>query len=340
MLTSLDLDTLIADTEATILRVIDAAEDERTAELYKMVRYHMGLDRDAPRGKRLRPLVGLLAYQSIAGDHVAALPGAAAVEMGHNFSLVHDDIEDNGSERRHRAALWTIAGVPQAINTGDALFTLSRMALYRLSDEGFDDARVLRLMRLYDKTCLALCEGQFMDIWTSEHDEWMSVDYYFDMIGRKTASLIAGSAEAGAMLATEDEDVISTYRRFGWSLGIAFQLNDDLLGIWGDAATTGKEASDIATRKKTLPLIYGMEHARGIDAERVRSILAAAKADVSPAEVQDVGAILERLGARDYTRDQAQRYRDEALAEIGSVRLIDDEAVERLGHIVRVAINA
>ena len=207
MLTSVDLDTLIADTEAAILRVIAEAEDDRTAELYAMVRYHMGLDRQAPRGKRMRPLLGLLAYQSLAGDHVKALPGAAAVEMGHNFSLVHDDIEDRGTERRHRPALWTVSGVPQAINTGDTLFTLSRMALYRLSEEGFDDARVLALMRLYDETCLALCEGQFMDIWTSEHDQWMSVDYYFDMIGRKTASLIAGSAQAGAMLATEDAAV-------------------------------------------------------------------------------------------------------------------------------------
>ena len=207
MLTSIDLDILIADTEAAILSVIADAEDERTAELYGMVRYHMGLDRNAPRGKRLRPLLGLLAYQSIAGDHLKALPGAAAVEMGHNFSLVHDDIEDRGAERRHRPALWTVTGVPQAINTGDTLFTLSRMALYRLTEEGFDDARVLALMRLYDETCLALCEGQFMDIWTSEHEQWMSVDYYFDMIGRKTASLIAGSAQAGAMLATDDAEV-------------------------------------------------------------------------------------------------------------------------------------
>lgn len=340
VLTSVDLDTLITDTETAILRVIDDAEDERTTELYRMVRYHMGLDSDAPRGKRLRPLVGLLAYQSIAGDHVAALPGAAAVEMGHNFSLVHDDIEDKGPERRHRPALWTIEGIPQAINTGDALFTLSRMALYRLSEEGFDDARVLRLMRLYDETCLALCEGQFMDIWTSEHDEWMSVDYYFDMIGRKTASLIAGSAEAGAMLATEDEDVIAAYRRFGWSLGIAFQLNDDLLGIWGDEAATGKESSDIATRKKTLPLLFGLEQAEGADGQRLRSILVESKSGVNAPQTAEARSILERVGARDYTREQAQTHRDAALREIGSVNLIDAEAVDRLDHIVRAAISA
>ena len=145
-------------------RVIEAAQDERTAELYRWVRYHLGLDADAPRGKRLRPLLGLLAYQSIAGEHQRALPGAAAVEMGHNFSLVHDDIQDNSPERRHRPALWTITGVPQAINTGDTLFTLSRLALHRLEDLGFPPRKVLDLMRLYDETCLALCEGQYLDI--------------------------------------------------------------------------------------------------------------------------------------------------------------------------------
>ncbi len=340
MLAAIDLDRLIADTEQEILGVIERAEDEHTHELYEMVRYHMGLDHDAPRGKRMRPLIGLLAYQSITGDHMKALPGAAAVEMGHNFSLVHDDIEDNGTERRHRPALWTVAGVPQAINTGDALFTLSRMALYRLSDEGFDDARVLRLMRLYDEICLALCEGQFMDIWTSEHDDWMSVDYYFDMIGRKTASLIAGSAEAGAVLATQDESVISAYRRFGWALGLAFQLNDDLLGIWGDETITGKETSDIATRKKTLPLIYATAQATGPDGEVLRELLAQSAAEPTTDEIAEVLGILERVGAQDYTRGRARSYRDEALAEVASVGLVDKESIERLGDVVRAAINA
>jgi geranylgeranyl diphosphate synthase type I len=340
VLTTIDLDRLIADTEQEILGVIAGAEDPRTRELYDMVRYHMGLDTDAPRGKRMRPLIGLLAYQSIAGEHQRALPGAAAVEMGHNFSLVHDDIEDLGAERRHRPALWTVAGVPQAINTGDTLFTLSRMALYRLKDVGFDDARVLRLMRLYDETCLALCEGQFMDIWTSEHDDWMSVDYYFDMIGRKTASLIAGSAEAGAVLASEDETVIAAYRSFGWSLGLAFQLNDDLLGIWGDAAETGKETSDIVTRKKTLPLIYALAHATGADGVRLRAILAQSDQAPTDAQVQDALAILERVGAQDYTRAKARGYRDEALAEITRVGTVDADAIDRLTQIVNASISA
>ncbi|MGI8534409.1 MAG: polyprenyl synthetase family protein [Candidatus Limnocylindrales bacterium] len=338
MLTTTHLDRLIADTEDEIRRVIAAAEDDRTTELYAMVRYHLGLDRAGDRGKRMRPLLGLLAYQSIAGEHQRALPGAAAVELGHNFSLVHDDIEDRDIERRHRAALWTIYGVPQAINTGDTLFTLSRMALHRLTELGFSDARVLALMRLYDETCLALCEGQFIDIWTSEHDMAMSVEDYFDMIGRKTAALIAGSVQAGAMLATEDGAVIDAFRRFGWALGLAFQLNDDVLGIWGDERSTGKESTDIAKHKKTLPVLYALERAGHGDRVALLAIVGEPRPD--PAQVAQAREIMERLGAQDYTRSRARAYRDEAIAQLERAGVVDGEALERLRLIVVSAIDA
>ena len=338
VLTTTDLDTLIADTETEILSLIAEAEDARTTQLYAMVRYHLGLDRDGPRGKRIRPLLGLLAYRSITGEHERALPGAAAVELGHNFSLVHDDIEDRDVERRHRAALWTVYGIPQAINTGDTLFTLSRIALHRLSGLGFSDARVLALMRLYDETCLALSEGQFMDIWTAENDVPMSVDFYFDMIGRKTAALIAASVQAGAMLATEDHEVIEAYRRFGWALGLAFQLNDDLLGIWGDEQATGKEPSDIAKKKKTLPVIYALEHAGPEDRERLLTIVRLREPD--DAEITEARAIIERTGARSYTRERARAYRDEAVQQLERAGVVDTEALERLRAIVVSAISA
>ena len=168
---------------------------------------------------------------------------------------------------------------------------LSRLALHRLTELGFPDAKVLALVRLYDETCLALCEGQFMDIWSAERAERMSVDFYFDMIGRKTAALIAASVQAGAMLATDDQAVIDAYRGFGWSLGIAFQLNDDLLGIWGDEARTGKEPSDLAKHKKTLPVIYALENADPADAARLREILAADEpSDAEVAEARSMSA--------------------------------------------------
>ena len=334
----LDLAVLLADTEAEILRVV-SDRDVPTAGVYAMIRYHLGLDEpDGPRGKRMRPLLGLLAYASITGDHRKALPGAAAVELGHNFSLVHDDIEDGDVERRHRPTLWAMHGVPQAINTGDLVFSLSRVALHRLTDLGFSDSKVLRLMRLYDQTCVALCEGQYIDIATSASDQPMTVELYFDMIGRKTAALISASIEAGALLATDDEAVIAAYRRFGWSLGLAFQVNDDLLGIWGVEQSTGKVPTDVARHKKTLPVLYAYEHA--VPADRLRLAALSSLAEPTPDQVGEVVAILERSGAREFTRSEAQRHRDACLAELDGLSVVDPAARSQLTGIIRSVISA
>jgi geranylgeranyl diphosphate synthase type I len=334
----LDLNVLLADTESEILRVV-ADRDPSTAGVYEMIRYHLGLDgEDGPRGKRMRPLLGLLAYASIAGEHTRALPGAAAVELGHNFSLVHDDIEDGDEERRHRPTLWKLHGIAQAINTGDLIFSLSRVALHRLTDLGFPDRTVLRLMRLYDETCVRLCEGQYIDIATSASDEPMTVDLYFDMIGRKTAALIAGSIEAGAILATEDDDVIARHRRFGWALGLAFQLNDDLLGIWGLEQQTGKVPTDVARHKKTLPVLYAFEHAQPADRERLAELYVLA--EPGDLEIGEIVEILDRTGAEAYTRAEAQRWRDACLAELDGFESVDAAARDQLRGIITSVISA
>ena len=334
----IDLGRLLADTEAEILRVLDA-HDPSVAPVYEMIRYHLGLDGvDGPRGKRMRPLLGLLAYASIAGEHTRALPGAAAVELGHNFSLVHDDIEDGDVERRHRATLWALHGIPQAINTGDLVFSLSRIALHRLSDLGFSDSKVLRLMRLYDQTCVLLCEGQYLDIASAASLEPMTVEGYFDMIGRKTAALISASIEAGALLATDDEAVISAYRRFGWALGLAFQLNDDLLGIWGEEATTGKVPTDLARHKKTLPVLYALQHAAPGDRGRLVELYGIV--EPTDAEVRELAAMIQRAGGQAFTRDEARRHRDDALTELDAMTVIDPAARDRLRGIILGVITA
>jgi geranylgeranyl diphosphate synthase type I len=296
-----------------------------------MLAYHLGLDgKDGPRGKRMRPLLGLLAYHSLTGDYHPALPGAAAVELGHNFSLVHDDIEDADIERRHRPTLWALWGVPLAINAGDALFALSRLALYRLLEDGFSERRVLALMRVYDETCLALCEGQYLDI-SFERQTDVSLDAYMEMIGKKTAALVGASVQAGAILATDDDEVVEAYRRFGYDLGMAFQMADDVKGTFWSSAESGKpEAGDVRKRKKTLPLVWALAHATDAERARLTAIYArpagqavggrdvepVADAPLTDAEVTEVLSILEHSGAREHTLSEARLYRDLALRHV------------------------
>jgi geranylgeranyl diphosphate synthase type I len=332
---------LLSDIESEMREVL-GQQDHAARPLYEMLSYHLGLDQpDGPRGKRMRPLLGLLAYQSLTGDYRPALPGAAAVELGHNFSLVHDDIEDADRERRHRPTLWAIWGIPLAINAGDALFALSRLALYRLLEHGFSERRVLALMRVYDETCLALCEGQFLDI-TFERQTDVTVEAYLEMIGRKTAALVGASVQAGAILATDDSDTIEAYRHFGYHLGLAFQMADDVKGTFWSAAESGKpEAGDVRKRKKTLPVVWALENASGPDRDRLGAIYApqAAGSDgpMPPELVDEVLAILDRSGARDHALSEARRFRDLALTDAASLP-ISDERRDELCSLVESVI--
>jgi geranylgeranyl diphosphate synthase type I len=320
---------IVADIEKEMSSVLDEREGH-ARPLYEMLAYHLGVDgASGPRGKRMRPLLGALAYQSLTGDYRAAMPGAAAVELGHNFSLVHDDIEDADTERRHRPTLWAIWGVPLAINAGDALFALSRLALYRLLRDGFSEKRVLELMKVYDETCLALCEGQFLDI-TFEREREVTVEAYLEMIGKKTAALLGASVQAGAILASDDPEIVEAYRRFGWDLGMAFQMADDVKGTFWSSVESGKpEAGDVRKRKKTLPVIWALANATPADRDRLNTIyLEGIRAtdgrgpQPNPATpmtdeaVSEVLAILDRCGAREHAQSESRRYRDRALEQL------------------------
>jgi geranylgeranyl diphosphate synthase type I len=321
-----EFNDLLVEIEAEMRSVLDEG-DGHARPLYEMLSYHLGLDEtEGPRGKRLRPLLGLLAFKALGGDYRKTLPAAAAVELGHNFSLVHDDIEDSDRERRHRPTLWTIWGVPLAINAGDALFALSRLALYRLTkEEEYEPQKLLDVMRVYDETCLALCEGQYLDI-SFERRMDVTVDEYLEMISKKTAALISASVETGAMMATDDPQVVAAFRRFGYDLGIAFQIADDLKGSFWLSADSGKAAAgDIRKRKKTFPLVWALQHAATADLARLHAIYQPSiratdgsspidgDGPMPPDEVDEVLAILERSGARRHAEQEARRYRDVAI---------------------------
>lgn len=297
---------------------------------YGMMQYHLGwLERDFQecseqnRGKRVRPLLVLLASKAAGGDVLQALPAAVAVELVHSFSLVHDDMEDRSDFRRHREAVWKVWGDAHAINTGDALFALSRLQLCKLPDAGVPARRVLSAMTILDEACLALTEGQFLDI-HFEDAASVSLDDYLWMIRGKTAALLAAACQIGALVSTDDSEVIRALQQFGYNLGMAFQIEDDLLGIWGDPDITGKPAGDdILHRKKTLPVVFAWDRGSTPDApESIRTVASfllhsyAESGELSARDASRIVETLESIGAKEYCAAMSQEYTEQAMAAI------------------------
>lgn len=277
-----------------------------------MLRYALGWsdehDRpyNLPAGKRLRPLVLLLTAHALNDNWQQALPAAAAVELLHNFSLIHDDIQDASPIRHNRPTVWQVWGIPNAINAGDAMFTLSYAALADLASTCPPDV-VLQAWQVFNYTNAELTRGQHLDM-RFEGQASVSTDAYLSMIAGKSAALIAASTQLGALIATGSAERAAHFHAFGHALGIAFQIHDDILGIWGDPQITGKStATDIISRKKSLPVLFGIardEH------------LAALYADPTPFTDDRVAEIISRLdaaGAQDYTRSLEATYYESAL---------------------------
>ncbi|TME04073.1 MAG: polyprenyl synthetase family protein [Chloroflexi bacterium] len=272
-----------------------------------------------------------------------ALPAAAAVELTHNFTLIHDDIEDGDTERRHRSTLWKIWGIPQAINTGDGLFALARLTLWGVLDEGVEGAIAARLGAVLDHACLVLAEGQYLDISFEERQD-IAVTAYVDMTSRKTAALIACAAEMGAILGTSDEEAIKRLRGFGHAMGVAFQVRDDLLGVWATTVESGKTpAGDVYRRKKSLPFLYALEHAHADDKRYLREVYQQ-EAALTSEQVEEILTIFERTQTKKYCRSflaEQCRLASEALASVPrtnspvSSRAIDD--MQTLVHFVEEA---
>jgi geranylgeranyl diphosphate synthase type I len=302
------------------LRAALLAPSEQVAPLYAMMQYHLGwLDEalqpfDAPRGKRLRPLMCLLACDAARGEWHRSLPAAAAIELIHNFSLIHDDIEDDSATRRHRSTVWHLWGLAQGVNTGDTMWAVARRAVYRLREQGYDAAVVLEVAERLDATCLRLCTGQYLDI-DFESRESVALAEYETMIGGKTAALLSTALAVGARLGGATDGQTAAYAEFGRELGLAFQVVDDILGIWGDPAVTGKSAAtDILTRKKTLPVLYAHQWEQQYGHGDLVAMYAGETLD--EAQVPQVLALLERAGARAYAHEQAEAHTRLMLAHL------------------------
>jgi len=220
-----------------------------------------------------------------------------AIELTHRFTLIHDDIEDGDTERHHRPTLWNLWGIPQAINTGDGMFALSRQVLLDALDHGVESGLVVRLAALLDRAVQRLAEGQYLDL-SFETRQDVSVALYLEMIQRKTAALMSCAAEMGALLGTHEQEMIKRLRTFGQAIGIAFQVRDDILGVWATTAELGKTAAgDLYRRKKSLPILHALEQA----SEQDRQVLLDTyqqKDVLTKEQVNTILAIFERTRTR------------------------------------------
>lgn len=309
--------------EAEMRRVMSPPAGQSDA-FFGMMHYHLGwLDEhfapaQASAGKRLRPLFTLLACRAAGGEPERALPAAAAVELVHNFSLVHDDIQDNSDTRRGRPTVWRLWGMPQAINAGDAMFVLARHALLRLSERGVSPPTVLNAVARLDRTCLTLCRGQYLDMDFEGRLDVRLADY-LEMIEAKTAALLACAGYLGGLVATEDPARAETFWSLGRALGLAFQIQDDWLGIWGEERITGKPAADdLRRRKKSLPVVYALGRAAEDErAARFRALYA--QPHRAEETVSEAIALLEATGAKEYTEQQARHHAEAARAALQAV---------------------
>ncbi|MEA2666939.1 MAG: geranylgeranyl diphosphate synthase, type [Candidatus Eremiobacteraeota bacterium] len=313
------LDSLEAALERAVSRFDDGSP------VSEQIRYHFGFGTGERRGKRLRSrlVLEVAAEEGAPADEV--LDAACAVEILHEFSLVHDDIEDGDRLRRGRETTWSRFGLAHGINAGDALCAVAYLAL--LDGTAIRPAETtLTMTRALHEAHLAMCAGQGRDI-AFETEARVGMDDYMAMIGGKTAALFGVACELGALAAGAEPERARAYARLGRAYGVAFQIEDDVLGTWGDSATTGKPCgADLAKRKWIFPVVWALAGPPSAERATVAAAYAGGRA-LDPASVAAVNAALERLGARQAALDAARA----ALAQAEAVAA--GRGIDRSGRV-------
>lgn len=313
-----------------------AAVDRLDPTTRALTSYHLGWTevdgtvRASGGGKALRPALVLFAARACGGTEDDAVPAAVAVELVHNFSLVHDDLMDGDTRRRHRATVWSLWGGSSAILTGDALVVLAQQVVL----ESGSPHLAAQLRVLLDATA-ELIRGQVLDL-AFESRSHVELAECLDMVAGKTGALLAAGCALGAVSAGAPAEVVAALTTFGRHLGTAFQLTDDLLGIWGEPERTGKPVlSDLRTRKKSLPVCYATGRT-GAAAREFAAWLATAPPDRSApvadaaeeAGLRRAAQLLEACGAREWTLAEARRHVTAARWALEDVALVPDARAE------------
>ncbi|MEV6000698.1 polyprenyl synthetase family protein [Streptomyces griseomycini] len=326
--TAVDVSALLERGRTLATPVLRAAVDRLAPPMDTVAAYHFGwIDAqgrpaDGDGGKAVRPALAVLSAEVTGAAPETGVPGAVAVELVHNFSLLHDDLMDGDEQRRHRDTVWKVHGPAQAILVGDALFALANEVLLELGT-----VEAGRATRRLTTASRALIDGQAQDI-SYEHRDRVSVEECLEMEGNKTGALLACASSIGAVLGGADDRTADALETYGYHLGLAFQAVDDILGIWGDPEATGKQTwSDLRQRKKSLPVVAALASG-GPASGRLGEILAAdAKssdfANFSEEEFAARAALIEEAGGREWTAEEARRQHTIAIGALDAVDMPD-----------------
>lgn len=280
-------------------------------QLYAPIAYHMALG-----GKRIRPVLVLMACDALGGDAAGALDAALGIEMFHNFTLLHDDVMDNADVRRGKPTVHRRWSSNTAILSGDTMLTLATQFIARTGNSA--------VMDLFNKTAIEIYEGQQWDMDFEDRND-VTVEEYINMIRLKTSVLLGCALKTGALLAEGAEVDCEALYEAGVNMGLAFQLQDDLLDVWGDPKTFGKEiGGDIMNNKKTFLLINAMQLAKGDDADELRHWLNDPYA-TRVEKVAAVTALYERLGVRQLAQEAIADYNARAIDAFNRVKISDED---------------
>lgn len=319
-----------------------SALDDNNSPAYQILKYALGwVDKSGSRiqtqqGKRLRPTLCLLACEATGGTPGQALPAAAALEFIHDFSLIHDEIQDRDETRHHRPTIWTIWGDAKALVAGNILRLVADIAIWDLPDTKNTRNPNLNLAIRLTEAYLEMIEGQYLDLYyEGRHD--IAVENYMEMISRKTGALIRCSLVAGALIGTQKPEILQAFDVSGRAFGMVFQIRDDYLGIWGQESATGKPVgADIRRKKNAFPFVYAMSKASKKDKNDLLSIYE--MPEVGETDVKTALALIEKQGAKEESQDLAKYYTDKALMALTDIKLKPraKRDIEELAHFLLV----
>ncbi|RPA66732.1 polyprenyl synthetase family protein [Cyclobacteriaceae bacterium YHN15] len=301
---------------------------ESPMELYQPISYLMSLG-----GKRIRPLLTLMAYSLYNDDYVQILTPAMAVEVFHNFTLMHDDIMDDAPLRRGNATVHEKWNANTAILSGDVMLVKAYDMLLEINP-----SKLPECLRLFNKTAAEVCEGQQHDM-NFETQDTVSEDAYIDMIRQKTAVLLGFALQFGAILADAPETEIQNLYDFGVNIGIGFQLKDDLLDVYADKSKFGKQVGgDIISNKKTFLLLKAKELAKGKDKTELEKWIAAKEFDKEE-KVNAVTAIYDGIGIKELTEAKMQEYFDKGFAQYATLKVPNHDTYQALLKLTQNLVN-